>query len=103
MHFFMFFFVAVLFFLLTPGIVLSLPIKGSKTTVALTHAVIFAFIFCIIHKSVWDWGVKNGWISGGHRYNRSMMIENMTMPQCKEKNGTYKAGYCYDSSGKEIE
>lgn len=97
----MFFFVAFLFFILTPGIVLSLPPKGSKCTVALTHAVIFAFVFCLIHKSVWDWGVANGWIAGGHRYHRSM-IEGMTMPQCKEKKGIYNAGYCIDANGNEI-
>ncbi len=33
---------AVLFVLLTPGILVSLPPGGSKITVALVHAVIFA-------------------------------------------------------------
>jgi len=101
MHLFMFVFVAFLFFILTPGIILSLPPKGSKTVVAITHAIVFAFVLCLIHKSVWDWGVANGWIAGGHRYHRSMM-ESMTMGQCKSNNGTYKDGYCYDASGKEI-
>ena len=98
MHFFMFFFVTILFFLFTPGIILSLPSKGSKYTIAITHAILFSFIFCFIHKSVWDWGVTNGWIVGGHRYHKAM-IENMTMPQCKDKKGKYKDGYCYDDSG----
>jgi hypothetical protein len=35
---------AVLFFVLTPGILVSLPKGGSKVTVAATHALIFATI-----------------------------------------------------------
>jgi hypothetical protein len=33
---------ALLFFLLTPGVLLSLPPGGSKLVVAATHAVVFA-------------------------------------------------------------
>lgn len=97
----MFVFVAFLFFILTPGIVLSLPPKGSKTIVAITHAIVFAIVWTIIHKSVWDWGIANGWIAGGHRFHRSM-VEGMTLRQCNEINGDYKDGYCYDSAGKEL-
>ena len=35
-------YVAVLFFALTPGVLLSLPKGGSKLTVAAVHAVVFA-------------------------------------------------------------
>ena len=34
----------ILFFLLTPGILVSLPPKGSKYTVALVHAILFGLI-----------------------------------------------------------
>jgi hypothetical protein len=44
---------AVLFFLLTPGVLLSLPPGGSRTTVALTHAVVFAVVWALTHKMVW--------------------------------------------------
>jgi hypothetical protein len=37
-------FVAVLFFLLTPGILLSLPPKSSKYVVAFVHAIVFAVV-----------------------------------------------------------
>ena len=37
---------AVLFFLLTPGVLVSLPPGGTKITVAATHALVFA----IVHK-----------------------------------------------------
>ncbi len=40
---------ALLFFVLTPGILLSLPPGGSKWTVAATHAVVFAIVHKILH------------------------------------------------------
>jgi hypothetical protein len=42
-----------LFFVLTPGILLSLPPKGSKIVVALTHAFVFALVWHFTHKIVW--------------------------------------------------
>jgi len=44
---------AVLFFVLTPGVLLSLPPGGSRTTVALTHAVVFGLVWSLTHKMVW--------------------------------------------------
>ena len=41
---------AVLFFLLTPGIILSLPPHGSKITVAITHAIVFGAIWTFAHR-----------------------------------------------------
>jgi len=48
----MFGYVAVLFFLLTPDILLSLPPKGGKYVVALVHALVFAAVLCFTHKYV---------------------------------------------------
>jgi hypothetical protein len=44
---------AVLFFVLTPGVLLSLPPGGSRTTVALTHAVVFGLVWALTHKMVY--------------------------------------------------
>ena len=44
---------AVLFYLLTPGVLLSLPAGGSRTTVALTHAAVFGLAWQFTHKMVW--------------------------------------------------
>ena len=46
-------YVAVLFFVLTPGVLLRLP--GSKSCVvnAATHAVVFAAVYWLTHKAVW--------------------------------------------------
>ncbi len=67
----MFLFVALLFFLLTPGILLTVPSGASKTTVAITHAIVFALLFTLTHKMVWDWGVANGWIVPGNQKHKS--------------------------------
>jgi uncharacterized protein YebE (UPF0316 family) len=45
-------FVVALFYVLTPGVLLTLPPKGSKMIVALTHAVVFAIIYSLAHKMV---------------------------------------------------
>ena len=42
-------YIAILFFVLTPGVLLSLPPKSSKLVVAATHAVVFAVIYNIFH------------------------------------------------------
>jgi len=46
-------FIAVLFYVLTPGILLTLPKGGSKMMVAATHAVVFALVFHFTHKMAW--------------------------------------------------
>lgn len=52
----MFLFTAVLFFLLTPGILLSLPPGGSKMVVAATHAVVFGLVFSLSHNMLMSMG-----------------------------------------------
>ena len=49
MNLIMFIFSALLFFLLTPGILLSLPPGGSRTVVAITHAIVFAAVWTMSH------------------------------------------------------
>ena len=53
---------AVLFFVLTPGILVSLPKGGSKRMVAAVHAVVFALVFHLLHTMVWKGmeGFNNG-------------------------------------------
>ena len=50
----MFLFNILLFFVLTPGILLTIPSKSSKTTVTLVHAVIFALVLHLTNKLVWN-------------------------------------------------
>jgi hypothetical protein len=53
MNFIMFLFLVVLAFVLSPGILLSLPPGGSRKVVALTHAVVLALVYGLAHKMVY--------------------------------------------------
>ena len=53
MNVFMILFTAVLFYVLTPGILLSIPQNGSKHMKAAVHAVVFAFVYHFTHKAAW--------------------------------------------------
>ena len=44
---------ALLFFVLTPGVLLSLPKGGSKMTVAAVHALVFALVYHVVAPMVW--------------------------------------------------
>ena len=52
MHMCVFFYAAILFFVLTPGVLLSLPPGGSLMAKAAVHAVVFGFVYCMSHKAV---------------------------------------------------
>lgn len=54
MNWLMFLYVLALFFVLTPGIVVSLPPRSSKTIVALTHAFLFALLYQFTNKMVYN-------------------------------------------------
>jgi hypothetical protein len=43
---------AALFFVLTPGVVVSLPPGGSTLTVAATHALVFALLYTFVLKGL---------------------------------------------------
>lgn len=43
-------FLAALFYVLTPGVFLSLPTGGSKQAMAITHAIVFAALYYLLTK-----------------------------------------------------
>jgi hypothetical protein len=45
---------ALLFFLLTPSVLVRLPPNGGKYTVAAFHGLVFALVFHFTHKTVWQ-------------------------------------------------
>lgn len=47
-------YVAILFFILTPAVLLRIPKKGSKYTVAGVHAIVFAILLHFTGKFVWN-------------------------------------------------
>ena len=52
MNVFMFLYLAVLAFILTPG-VLRLPPGGSPMVVAVTHAIVLSLVFCLSSKMLY--------------------------------------------------
>jgi hypothetical protein len=54
MNVYMSVFLALLFVLLTPGVLVSLPPGGSKLVVAATHGVVFAAVYWASHKAVYN-------------------------------------------------
>jgi hypothetical protein len=53
-HIWMPVFVVILFVLLTPGVLLRLPPRGSLLTAALVHGIMFTIVLYFSHKLVWD-------------------------------------------------
>ena len=52
-------FTALLFVVLTPGVLLTLPSKASsKLVVAAVHGIAFALVYHFTHKAVWEWTRK---------------------------------------------
>ena len=60
MNAFLFIVLILLFVALTPNILLSLPPKASKLTVAFTHGLVFAVVWTLIHKPLWRFGESMG-------------------------------------------
>ena len=50
-------FTALLFVVLTPGLLLRIPPGGSTWTVALVHGLVFALVYHFTHKMVWRWSM----------------------------------------------
>ena len=48
-------FVAGLFVLLTPGVIVALPKNGTLLQKAILHGVLFAILYHFTHKAVWNW------------------------------------------------
>ena len=69
-------FVFVLFFVLTPGVLLRLPSKGSKTMVALVHGLIFAIILAVSGHFFWKFkkNVFEGAEAGKGNSSKSIVV-----------------------------
>jgi len=53
MQIIMFMYLAVLAFLFSPGILITLPPGGSRVVVALTHALVISLVWGLTHKLVY--------------------------------------------------
>ena len=56
---------AILFFILTPGVLVTLPPKSSKMMVAAVHAIIFAIVLGLTCKMVWKFSMRLEGFSDG--------------------------------------
>jgi hypothetical protein len=65
-------YVLALFFLLSPGILVTLPSGGSKMKVAAVHGLIFAVVLYFTGHFVWSWSNKlfEGYKEGNRRKGR---------------------------------
>ena len=72
-HPMMLLFIATLFFVLTPGVLLSLPPNSTKYVVAATHAVVFALVYHFTHKLALQY------TEGFSAYNMPMRMAMPTM------------------------
>jgi len=71
------FYAAILFFILTPGVLLRLPKNGGRLTVAAVHALVFALIFHFTNKLVWRLGAKmEGFQEGGILNSAAKALRN---------------------------
>lgn len=50
----MFLYAMLLFYILVPGTFVKFPANSSANTILLTHSIIFALIWSISHKYVWN-------------------------------------------------
>lgn len=65
MNLILFIVVVALFVALTPGILLSLPPKGSKIVVAVTHGIVFAVVLKLIYKQLCKFNLRLKGMSEG--------------------------------------
>lgn len=53
MHYLMTLYIAALFFVLVPGVLVTIPPKGSKLVQAAVHGLVFALVYHFTHKLVY--------------------------------------------------
>ena len=82
--------IAALFFMLTPGVVVSLPPGKGKFVVAATHAVIFALVFHFSYKAIRDFTQR---FEGFDEHCAAKgSAASVAKPCCSDKNK--KTGMC---------
>ena len=69
-------FTALLFIALTPGILVTLPPKGTPIVVAVTHGILFALIYAVTHKAVWHFTKQHEGFENGSDYVFPPAIKN---------------------------
>lgn len=74
-------YMVLLFFALTPGILLYLPSGSSKKVVALTHGVVFTAVWWLTHKYVWKMSLKmEGFTEGNKQHKKPQKPQKPQKP-----------------------
>jgi hypothetical protein len=79
-------YVFVLFFVLTPGVLVSLPPRGSKLAVAATHALVFVVLYQLTHKMAMKMALQLEGFQGNNMAPPSMNAANMNAANMPRKN-----------------
>jgi len=74
---------AILFFVLSPGVLLRLPSNGSKMTVAGVHAIVFAVILYFTAGFVWRMSMSLGKEGMDELHVKEEFKEGNTSVMCK--------------------
>jgi NADH:ubiquinone oxidoreductase subunit 3 (subunit A) len=111
MNFTITFFVALLFVVLSPGVLLSLPSRGSLLTKVLVHALVFAVVFYLTASTAWQWSVS---VEGFRPPPLSFAMvkdttpppmdgsDRITLPGTKSSTGVKKSGPALDMYGYQV-
>ena len=91
MNLFVALYAGILFYLLTPNILLRLPQKGSKQMVAFVHAVVFALVLFLTTKFVWMLSSSVVSMFTPKPQENKEGLENKVTNQNKDKN--HKQGF----------
>ena len=104
MHWIFSLYVAFLFFILTPAILVRLPPKAGKFTVAGFHAVVFALVLHFTGKIVWNFSRGLEGFQEGLNQTQALATGSSTKKggiaweHCKENKGAITAGTCVISN-----
>jgi len=77
---------AVLFVLLTPGLLLRIPSKGSLLTASVVHAIVFAVVFYLISKLVYQYSANRESFDNMVRENLTISMPSSVTDKLKVEN-----------------
>jgi hypothetical protein len=99
-------YIALLFFVLSPGVLLRIPSKGKLITVAAVHAIVFAIVWHFTGKLVWKASVPakhEGFREGAKSCPKNNNPTENGICQFEQIAGCKITGYnCVDDKGKAL-
>jgi hypothetical protein len=87
-------YVAILFFILTPAILLRIPKNGNKYTVAGVHAIVFALLLHFTGKFVWNFSMSMEGFSEGLTQEQISALQTKAQETCSKNGGKWENNKC---------